>query len=53
LHGAYSNDHDCEPHNPVVNKANIRVKNVFTNHMVAKALLTNDRRVLVVKVVTS
>lgn len=53
LHGAYSNDYDCEPHNPVVNKVDIRVKNIFTNHMVSKALLTNDKRVLVVKVITS
>lgn len=54
LHGAYSEDLDCQPQNFLVNKVDIRVKNVFATHLISKTLLTDQNQTaLCVKLMTS
>ena len=42
LHGAYADDFDCSPINHLVTKVDIRLKNVFSTHLISKVLLTDQ-----------
>jgi len=54
LYGAYSEDFDCNPTNHIVTKVDIRVKNIYSTHLISKVLLTDQNQTaLCVKVITS
>jgi hypothetical protein len=53
LYGTYAEDFDCQQPNHLVTKVDIRLKNVFSTHMISKVLLTdNNQTALCIKLIT-